>query len=413
MSRNHQIYMQRAIELAKRGRFTTTPNPNVGCVIVDMAGNVVGEGWHHKAGEPHAEVHALQQAGDKAKGATCYVTLEPCSHFGRTPPCADRLVEAGVAEVVCAMEDPNPSVAGKGFDKLIAAGIKVTIGLLNQEANAINPRFLTAMRENRSFIQVKLASSLDGKTALSNGDSQWITGPAARQDVQDHRAEACAIISSAQTVIADNASLNVRWEQSVQLQSLVPQSHVRQPVRVIIDTQHRLNPYIDSILANASLKLFQINSPVILVRTHATPSEQQQCWPAHVSELVIENNSDSNHVDLHTLTQALFDQKLHQLWIEAGAALAGAFVANGLVDELVLYQAPKFIGHAGQPLLQLPEACAMRDISSYSISSITPIGEDIKLIIPMSKPVATESTGLSQLNQSTTLAERDITPQQN
>lgn len=389
MSDHHQQFMQRAIELAQHGRFTTTPNPNVGCVIVSAEGEVVGEGWHHKAGEPHAEVHALQQAGSKAEGATCYVTLEPCSHYGRTPPCADRLIAANVAEVVCAMEDPHSKVAGKGFQKLRDAGIKVTVGILNAQANAINPRFLTAMRENRSFVQVKLAASLDGKTALSNGDSQWITGALARQDVQDHRAQACAIISSAQTVIADNASLNVRWQQSQALQHTIDQTQVRQPTRVIIDTQKRLNTY----LANDpfSLKFFDVDSPILLVRTNATPSSEQANWPSHIAEIVI-NTSPNNAamVDLKALVSTLFEQQLHHLWVEAGAALSGAFIEAQLADELILYQAPKLVGDKGQPLIRLNEPERMNDVLTQHISSITHIGDDVKMIISLQQaPVST------------------------
>lgn len=393
---DHQQFMQRAIELAQNGRFTTTPNPNVGCVIVNADGKVVGEGWHHKAGEPHAEVHALQQAGDNAKGATCYVTLEPCSHYGRTPPCADRLIEAGVAAVVCAMEDPHTKVAGKGFKKLRDAGISVTVGVLNSEANAINPRFLTVMREKRAFIQVKLAASLDGKTALSNGDSQWITGPEARKDVQDYRAQACAIVSSAQTVIADNASLNVRWQQSIALQNTIEANQVRQPTRVIIDTKQRLNAYL--LADSPQLNLFQIESPIILVRTSSSSDADKQQWPAHVSELIV-NSTDEQKADLRQLSTVLFKQDLHHLWVEAGAGLAGGFIEAGIADELILYQAPKLIGDKGQPLLQLKEAATMREVSKHRIQSLTHIGEDIKLVMPLRKlneKTASHSSAQSQ-----------------
>ncbi|WP_016585186.1 bifunctional diaminohydroxyphosphoribosylaminopyrimidine deaminase/5-amino-6-(5-phosphoribosylamino)uracil reductase RibD, partial [Yersinia pestis] len=230
-----EFYMARAFELARLGRFTTSPNPNVGCVLV-RDGEIVGEGYHLRAGEPHAEVHALRMAGEKARGATAYVTLEPCSHYGRTPPCADALVAAGVIRVVAAMQDPNPEVAGRGLYKLKQAGIAVDHGLMLAEAEAVNLGFLKRMRTGFPYVQLKMAASLDGRTAMASGESQWITSPQARQDVQRFRAESSAILSTSATVLADDPSLTVRWQDlDAETQVLYPHDSVRQPVKIILD----------------------------------------------------------------------------------------------------------------------------------------------------------------------------------
>lgn len=250
---NDAVYMARAIELAWRGRFTTSPNPNVGCVIV-RDGAIVGEGYHHRAGEPHAEVHALRAAGEKAHGATAYVTLEPCSHHGKTPPCADALIAAGIARVVAAMQDPNPEVAGRGLYRLQQAGIEVEHGLMMAEAEALNRGFFKRMRTGFPYLQLKMAASLDGKTAMASGESQWITSAAARRDVQQYRAQSCAILSTSETVLADNPSLNVRWEDlSDDVRSAYPKESVRQPLRVILDARNRLTP---------DLKVFSLPGPI-------------------------------------------------------------------------------------------------------------------------------------------------------
>lgn len=237
-----EYYMARALKLAQRGRFTTHPNPNVGCVIV-KDGEIVGEGYHQRAGEPHAEVHALRMAGEKAKGATAYVTLEPCSHHGRTPPCCDALIAAGVARVVASMQDPNPQVAGRGLYRLQQAGIDVSHGLMMSEAEQLNKGFLKRMRTGFPYIQLKLGASLDGRTAMASGESQWITSPQARRDVQLLRAQSHAILTSSATVLADDPALTVRWsELDEQTQALYPQQNLRQPIRIVIDSQNRVTP---------------------------------------------------------------------------------------------------------------------------------------------------------------------------
>ncbi|ELR8762071.1 bifunctional diaminohydroxyphosphoribosylaminopyrimidine deaminase/5-amino-6-(5-phosphoribosylamino)uracil reductase RibD, partial [Vibrio vulnificus] len=290
--------MLRAIALAKRGLYTTAPNPNVGCVLL-RDGEIVGEGFHFRAGEPHAEVHAMRMAGDKAKGATAYVTLEPCSHYGRTPPCAEGLINAGVSRVVCAMEDPNPQVAGRGFAMLREAGIEVSVGLLQAEAEALNPAFIKRMKTGMPFVQLKMAASLDGQTALANGNSQWITSPQARRDVQRFRAQSGAILSTSKTVIADNASLNVRWsELPSSVQRALPQEQLRQPTRVVLDRQAELSP---------ELKLYQTAGERLIVGPKGD-------LPAPLDE--------QGQIDLPQLFAQLSQtQFIHHLWVEAGATL--------------------------------------------------------------------------------------------
>jgi diaminohydroxyphosphoribosylaminopyrimidine deaminase/5-amino-6-(5-phosphoribosylamino)uracil reductase len=367
-------YMNRAIKLAARGRFTTSPNPNVGCVIVNE-GKVVGEGWHQVAGGPHAEVNALKQAGERAKGATCYVTLEPCSHFGKTPPCADALIKAGVGKVIAAMVDPNPQVSGRGLEKLKAAGIETHAGLLRADAQMLNIGFIKRMKGQGAFVRCKMACTLDGKTALSNGVSKWITGPDARSDVQRFRAQSCAIISGADTVITDNASLNVRWDELGLLKSQLAAKDVRQPARVIIDTQNRLTP---------DLKLFELTDQqslgpkkpgkVILIRHHLDNRHQ---WPHFVEQMVVSQSHEK--ADLTELVDKLSTLGFNELWIEAGATLAGAFINQQLVDELIIYQAPKLIGDKGKSLLNLPEQQNMGQLTELNIVDVTMVGRDIRL----------------------------------
>lgn len=359
-------YMARAIELAKLGRYTTSPNPNVGCVIV-KDGEVVGEGWHEYAGGPHAEVMALRAAGDKACGATCYVTLEPCSHYGRTPPCADALIKAKVGRVVAAMVDPNPQVSGRGLKRIEAAGISTYAGLLSEQAFTLNDGFVKRMRGEGPFIRVKLAATLDGKTALANGKSQWITSPYARQDVQEYRAQSCAIVSGADTVIMDNASLNVRFDELTVGKNVLTPEQVRQPLRVIIDTQCRLTP---------DLKLFETPSPIILVRGESGGDDKD--WPDFVEQVNVATTVNGK-ADLAAVVELLAYRGCNHLWVESGAKLAGAFVGAGLVDELIVYQAPKLIGSAGRSLIDLPGYDDMSQLKSLHILDITRVGPDIRI----------------------------------
>lgn len=347
-------YMQHALELAARGRFTTHPNPNVGCVILDAHGDVVGEGWHERAGEPHAEVFALRQAGSKATGGTAYVTLEPCSHFGRTPPCADALIQAGLKRVVIAMRDPFTEVAGRGIEKLRNAGIEVSVGLEEAAARKLNRGFLKRCEQGLPFIQVKLAASLDGRTALANGESKWITGEAARADVQQGRAMACAILTGADTILADDPQLNARAPNVT-----------RQPIRVIIDSQGRVP---------ASARTFTDGVPCILVRTRALALPM----PPHVEELVVADRHGK--VDLTALLRELGERGIHTVWCEAGHQLSGALVEQALVDEMWLYIAPKLLGPHAQPLFALQNYTSMEQVPAFVLDAVMPIGNDVKLI---------------------------------
>lgn len=365
---DHQM-MARAIQLAKRGQYTTTPNPNVGCVISDNQGVILGEGWHIKAGTPHAEVHALKQAGALAKGATAYVTLEPCSHFGRTPPCAEALIESGVTRVVAAMVDPNPMVSGNGLAKLQAAGIQAEQGLLQTEAEQLNRGFIKRMRTGKPWVTVKLASSLDGKTALQNGLSQWITGPLARQDVQKHRARSCAILSGSGTVIADNPMLNVRYSELNLEDDVLAQNDLRQPLRVLLDGRNQLPPSLHCLQAIEN----NLAGDVLLV--NGRPSEHQ--FSQHVSQWQAPFNG--NKLDLDKVLAKLGEMQLNHIWVEAGAKLAGALLQNKLIDELILYQAPKLIGGAGQNLFDNMPIEAMEKVIDLTWSDIRQVGDDLKM----------------------------------
>ncbi|MEL0660671.1 bifunctional diaminohydroxyphosphoribosylaminopyrimidine deaminase/5-amino-6-(5-phosphoribosylamino)uracil reductase RibD [Psychromonas arctica] len=366
-------YMLRAIELAKYGRFTTSPNPNVGCVIV-KDGTIVGEGFHKKAGTGHAEVHALAAAKEQAKGATCYVTLEPCSHYGRTPPCALALVKAGVKRVVVAMVDPNPKVAGRGLSLLEEAGIIVEVGLLTEQAEALNPGFITRMKLKRPRVTVKMASSLDGKTALKNGLSQWITGPQARADVQYYRAQQSAILTGNKTVFADDPSLNVRYQELVNSpafdSALLDETNLRQPIRIILDSHNKLT---------LQEKLFDLPSKVLLVSLSARDTASFSGCKAEVEQIICTQN-ENNKIDLHALMSLLNQHEINDLWVEAGATLAGEFFKNNLVDEFILYQATKLMGDQARNLVNLPNFSTMNDIITLKLHSVTQIGDDIRLI---------------------------------
>nr|WP_077065003.1 bifunctional diaminohydroxyphosphoribosylaminopyrimidine deaminase/5-amino-6-(5-phosphoribosylamino)uracil reductase RibD [Mannheimia massilioguelmaensis] len=361
-----QHFMQLAMELAAKGQFTTTPNPAVGCVLVKN-GNIVGKGFHFKAGEPHAEVMAMREAGEKAKGATAYVTLEPCSHFGRTPPCAKGLIEAGIAKVIVAMQDPNPSVAGKGLKMLMNAGIETSVGLLQEQAEALNKGFLKRMRTGMPYIQLKMAMSIDGRTATAEGESKWITGEQARADVQLQRAKASAILSASNTVLKDNPNLNVRWEQfPSELQLQYKKEQLRQPIRVIIDSKHRVLP---------SLNLFKINSPIWLV---GTSTRDISMYPEYCHSLELQ--PEPNQTMLQALMMALGKQQINSIWVEAGAELAGSLIAENLVDELIIYMAPKLLGDQARGLCHLPALTKLVDAPLWKLQSIEKLGDDVKMI---------------------------------
>lgn len=358
--------MMRALALAAQGCYTTTPNPNVGCVIA-QGDEVVGEGFHIAPGGPHAEVHALKAAGARAQGATAYVTLEPCSHYGRTPPCCDALIAANVSRVVCAMQDPNPQVAGRGIARLQEAGIEVVVGVMAERANALNPGFIKRMQTKMPYVQLKLAGSLDGRTALANGHSKWITGEPARADVQAFRAQASAILSTSATVIADNPSLNVRDNQLPRaVLDHYPQSTRRQPTRVILDKHNQTVP---------EASVYQLEGNVI--RIVDTPSNK--AWPDNVQEWVMPDAS------LTTILRALAEHDIDKIWVEAGARLASQLLSESLVDELIVYQAPVLLGADSRPLVALGGLESMDDAPRFHFNQVKTVGDDVRLRASLSE----------------------------
>jgi diaminohydroxyphosphoribosylaminopyrimidine deaminase/5-amino-6-(5-phosphoribosylamino)uracil reductase len=386
-SQEDHHYMALAIKLAKQGHYTTSPNPRVGCVLVNnVAGKtqIIGQGFHQKSGQGHAEVNALADARlnypELIKGATAYVTLEPCSHFGRTPPCAQALIDSKVARVVSAMVDPNPAVSGRGLVMLKKAGIKAESGLLENEAKALNRGFIKLMTESLPYVRIKLAASLDGKTAMKNGESKWITSPEARKDVQRLRAESCAIISGADSILTDNAKMTVRWSELGDLQHNYKEDAIRQPVRVVIDGQNRLTP---------DLAFFNIESPILIINTlNVYALENLPKWPHFVEQVQlpsIKNNAGENKVDLTALLTMLATRGLNEVLVESGANLAGAFVEQDLVDELIFYQAPKLMGGEGKNLVEMPNVINLSQAKSLKITDVRLVGCDIRIIAKLTK----------------------------
>ncbi|MEW5891635.1 MAG: bifunctional diaminohydroxyphosphoribosylaminopyrimidine deaminase/5-amino-6-(5-phosphoribosylamino)uracil reductase RibD [Pseudomonadota bacterium] len=347
-------HMARALQLAARGLYTTTPNPRVGCVIV-KDGQVLGEGWHERAGEPHAEIHALRAAGPAARGATAYVSLEPCSHHGRTPPCANALIDAGVARVVAAMRDPNPQVAGNGIELLTLAGVRAEVGLMAAEAEALNIGFVSRMTRGRPWLRLKTASSLDGKTALNNGQSQWITGAAARADVQRWRARSCAILTGVGTVLADDPQMTVRGLDIG-----------RQPLKVVLDSRLRTPPTA-RILAGGALVIGAADLP-----------ERRAALSAAGAEVLLLPGADGR-IDLEALLAELGRRGVNELQVEAGSVLNGALLAAGLVDEWLAYVAPKVMGDAARGLFGLPELTEMTACRDFRLHQLTQVGADLRL----------------------------------
>ncbi|WP_096618644.1 bifunctional diaminohydroxyphosphoribosylaminopyrimidine deaminase/5-amino-6-(5-phosphoribosylamino)uracil reductase RibD [Candidatus Enterovibrio altilux] len=356
--------MQRAINLTILGVYTATPNPSVGCVIT-KDDHIVGEGCHLRAGEPHAEVHALNAAGKRAKNATAYVTLEPCSHYGRTPPCTLALLEAGVNRVVCAMVDPNPKVAGRGIQCLRDANIQVDIGLMEVQAEALNPGFIKVMKTGLPFVQLKLAASLDGRTALSNGRSKWITSFEARKDVQTFRSMSDAILSTRQTVVDDDPSLNVRWDQlPSKIQANYEQASLRQPVCVILDSKGMV-PSTSRLFSFPGKKIILTANPAVL-------------FTQKNIEIVVIPKA-SNGLDLNVAFRVLASKGINHIWVEAGPTLAGSLLTEELVDELIVYQAPKLMGSDSRALVNLVGYTEMEQVLTFSLTDVCQIGSDIRL----------------------------------
>lgn len=348
--------MARALRLAERARYTTKPNPMVGCVLV-RDGDVVGEGWHERAGEPHAEVHALRAAGERARGSTAYVTLEPCAHTGRTSPCADALIEAGVARVVAAMRDPFPKVDGAGFERLRAAGIAVENGLMEAQARELNRGFLSRVERGRPWLRVKLATSLDGRTAMASGESKWISGPASRLDVQRWRARSGALLTGAGTVLADDPHLTVRLGDDT---PFVP------PLRVVLDpglaTIHRGH-------------VREGDAPTLYI--HAPDARLPRGVDAQMAAVPVREG----RFDLDAVLRLLAGRGVNEVQLEAGATLAGAFLAAGLVDELLLYVAPVLLGGDARPLFEGLGIADMAHRHQLDWVETRRIGEDLRLLL--------------------------------
>jgi diaminohydroxyphosphoribosylaminopyrimidine deaminase / 5-amino-6-(5-phosphoribosylamino)uracil reductase len=376
--------MARALELAERGLETTHPNPRVGCVIARDE-EIVGEGWHERTGEPHAEANALAAAGPKAAGATAYVTLEPCSHHGRTPPCVDALIAARLARVVFALEDPNPRVSGRGAEALRRAGIVVEPSLLAAEAAELNPGFLKRMRIGRPWVRVKLAMSLDGRTALANGESQWITGSAAREDVQRWRARSSAILTGIGTVLADDPRLDVRLPDP-------PSGRPRlQPLRVVLDARLQTPPGARMLTTGGG----------VLIMTAANQGEDDAGRSARRSQLlesgaaiedVAVSAAGATRLNLPDVLDRLGRREVNELWVEAGPRLAGKLLDESLVDELVLYMAPKLLGSHARPLADIADVQQLKDARRLTIVETRQIGEDLRIRLRRSGDSAEHGT---------------------
>jgi diaminohydroxyphosphoribosylaminopyrimidine deaminase/5-amino-6-(5-phosphoribosylamino)uracil reductase len=351
-------HMAQALRLAERGLYTTDPNPRVGCVVV-KDGIVVGEGWHERTGGPHAEVVALNAAGERARGATAYVSLEPCCHHGRTPPCSQALIRAGVVRVVAAMSDPNPRVAGQGAQELTRAGIRMETGLLQAEAERLNPGFISRMQRGRPFVRVKLAVSLDGRTALADGESKWITGEAARADVQRWRARSSAILTGVGTVMADNPSLTVRDFDIG-----------RQPLRVIVDGHLSLTP---------EAKLFALPGTTLVVTAEDDSDAAVPLIKAGAEVMVLRDAP--GRISLPLLMEDLAAREMNEILVEAGATLCGELLAAGLVDELLVYMAPHLLGSGARGMFNIPGLGSMSERIKLDIMDVRAVGMDWRLTV--------------------------------
>jgi len=358
-STQDRAHMARALKLGALGLNTTDPNPRVGCVLTN-AGRVVGEGWHQRAGEPHAEILALRAAGEQARGGTVYVTLEPCSHTGRTPPCADALAAAGVARVVCCSRDPYPKVAGRGIDRLRSAGIAVSVGVLAEEARQLNVGFFSRFERGRPLVRLKLATSLDGRTAPASGAKLWISGEASRADVQVWRARSSAVLTGSGTVRADDPRMNVR---------LAYGPWVRQPLRVVLDTQLRSAP---------GARIFKGEGALVFAAADAPQKSLDSVQIERVPRA-------AGGLDLDAVMQRLTALEMNEVLLECGPTLAAAFFASRLVDELVLYVAPRLLGADAAPLLRTG-AAALPGLPAWEFRDQQRIGDDMRLILSIKSP---------------------------
>jgi diaminohydroxyphosphoribosylaminopyrimidine deaminase/5-amino-6-(5-phosphoribosylamino)uracil reductase len=367
-----QHWMAQAIQLGHKGLYSTDPNPRVGCVLV-KDGEIVGEGWHRKAGQAHAEIEALKAAGSHAKGTTAYVTLEPCSHQGRTPPCCDALIKAGVDRVVAAMEDPNPLVSGQGFARLQQAGIEVTTGVLQADAEALNPGYIKRHKTGLPLVRLKLAMSLDGRTAMANGESQWITGPDARQDVQKWRGRSSAIVTGIGSLLKDDPQLNVRRDDlAIKVQQ---QAFVRQPLRVVLDPS--LRTPVDAKALKQPGEALIIGS-LLKNSNSAEQDKKQQLQDAGAEVLLIPEHK--KQLDLQKTLQILAQRGCNEVLFECGATLAGSALQQGWVDELLIYMAPTLLGNNAQPLMKLLGLDHIDQQIHLNILQTRMIGKDLRIM---------------------------------
>jgi len=355
-SADHE-FMAQALRLARRGLYTAHPNPRVGCVLVS-SGEVIGEGWHRLTGEPHAEINALAMAGDKARGCVAYVTLEPCSHHGKTSPCVAALIDAGVTRVIAAMGDPNPQVAGSGFEALRAADLNVDVGLMHSAAYTLNQGFVSRLERGRPFVRLKIAASLDGRTAMASGESQWITGEAARQDVQRLRAASGAVMTGIATVLADDPSLTVR-DESIDNDGL-------QPIRVVLDSQLKMP-------ATAGMLKLQGRTTVFCVND----ANRQALGDAGAE--IFQVADSAGHTDLISVLEMLAELEVNDVLVEAGPVLAGSLLTAGLVDELVIYQAPHMMGSETRGMVVTPAWQSLQQRQSLEIVDVRMLGQDIRI----------------------------------
>lgn len=365
-----EFYMKYAIYLANKGKFTTTPNPNVGCVIVKN-NNIVGKGWHKKAGQDHAEIHALNMAGHKALGSTAYINLEPCIHFGRTPPCCNELIKHGVKKVVIALKDPNPKVSGNGIKFLKKFGIDVVYGILNKQAKKINFSYIKRMKTGLPWIQIKLGSSLDGNIAMSNGESKWITSLEARKDAQYFRAQSSAILSTSSTILKDNPKLTVRWQElNTKIKKIYPKKKLRNPIRIILDSKNVIRPSHNIISQPGKNILVRLNKDKIK-------------WPKNTEQLIIP--ALKNHINIKMLLETLGKKEINYLLVESGSILSGFLLQNGYFDEIIIYLSGKVLGNQTISLFQLKNISKISECINLSFKKVSKIGSDIRLVLTPNK----------------------------
>ncbi|OQM34284.1 bifunctional diaminohydroxyphosphoribosylaminopyrimidine deaminase/5-amino-6-(5-phosphoribosylamino)uracil reductase RibD [bacterium endosymbiont of Pedicinus badii] len=367
-----KFYLSKAFQIAKKGRFTTSPNPNVGCIIVRNC-KIVGKGYHKKYGGPHAEISAIKKAGKYSIGSTIYVTLEPCIHYGKTPPCVKEIIKAKITKIVIAMIDPNPKVSGKGIKTLKESGIEVKVLNMIKESEEINFGFLKRMRTGIPWIRLKLAISIDGKIAMNSGESKWITCEKSRRDVQEFRAESDAILSTSNTIIKDDPNLTVRWNSlSSRVKKIYSKNMFRNPIRIILDSKNRIDK---------NKKIFEKNSEIWIIKTN----KDKKKWPYFVKQIVIPTEKvDKNEeykFDLLFLMKYLGKKRINNVLVESGSIFSSALLKKNLLDEIILYQSPKFFGKYAIPMFNLPKIKKLEDAILFSYKSIKRIGKDIRIIM--------------------------------